>query len=82
MTLVMIPCNLVLLPLFQRLFFPNASPAQPDQVLMLLLTVFIPFNLIKGSLTSVLTFLVYKRVSPTLKSVPRWDVGLSAVREP
>jgi len=82
MTLVMIPCNLVLLPLFQRLFFPNASPAQPDQVLMLLLTVFIPFNLIKGSLTSVLTFLVYKRVSPTLKSVPRWDVGLSAFREP
>ena len=82
MTLVMIPCNLVLLPLFQRLFFPNASPAQPDQVLQLLLTVFIPFNLIKGGLTSVLTFLVYKRVSPTLKSVPSWDVGLSAVREP
>lgn len=81
MTLVMIPCNLVLLPLFQRLFFPNSTPAQPDQVLQLLLTVFIPFNLIKGSITSVLTFLVYKRVSPTLKSVPRWDVGLSGISE-
>ena len=82
MTLVMIPCNLVLLPLFQRLFFPNSTPAQPDQVLQLLLTVFIPFNLLKGTITSVLTFLVYKRVSPTLKSVPRWDVGFTAFNEP
>lgn len=81
MTLVMIPCNLVLLPLFQRLFFPNSTPAQPEQVMQLLLTVFIPFNLLKGTLTSVITFLVYKRVSPTLKSVPRWDVGLSGIRE-
>lgn len=81
MTLVMIPCNLVLLPLFQRIFFPGSTPAQPDQVLQLLLTVFIPFNLIKGAITSVLTFFVYKRVSPTLKSVPRWDVGLSGIND-
>jgi len=82
MTLAMIPCNLILLPVFEHLFFPHKSPLQPDQVLQLLLTVFIPFNLVKGGITSVITFLVYKRVSPTLKSVPRWDVGLSAVREP
>ena len=82
MTLVMIPCNLVLLPLFQRIFFPGSTPSPPDQVLGILLTVFIPFNLLKGGITSVLTFLAYKRVSPTLKSVPRWDVGLSAVKEP
>lgn len=82
MTLAMIPCNLVLLPLFQRVFFPASPPSQPDQVLTLLLTVVTPFNLLKGGITSVLTFLVYKRVSPTLKSVPRWDVGLSAVKEP
>jgi len=82
MTLVMFPCNLVLLPLFQRLFFPTASPTSPDEVITVLLSVILPFNLLKGTLTSVVTFLVYKRVSPTLKSVPRWDVGLSAVREP
>jgi riboflavin transporter FmnP len=82
MTLVMIPCNLVLLPLFERVFFPSATPSNPDLVLTILLTVVTPFNLLKGGITSVLTFFVYKRVSPTLKSVPRWDVGLSAVREP
>ena len=82
MTLAMIPCNLILLPVFERLFLPQASPSQPDQVLQALLAVFIPFNLIKGSITSVITFLVYKRVSPTLKSVPRWDVGFTTLNEP
>lgn len=82
MTLVMIPCNLVLLPLFQRIFFPTVTPSHPDEVMAILLSAIIPFNMIKGSLTSILTFLVYKRVSPILKSVPRWDVGLSAVRKP
>ncbi len=36
----------------------------------LLLYVFVPFNLVKGLLVSVLTGLVYKRVSPLLHGVP------------
>ncbi|MBS2034140.1 ECF transporter S component [bacterium] len=82
MTLAMIPCNLILLPIFERIFLPQSPPSQPDQVLQLLLAVFIPFNLVKGTITSFITFLVYKRVSPTLKSVPRWDVGLTSYNEP
>lgn len=82
MTLAMIPCNLILLPVFERIFLPQSPPSQPDQVLQMLLAVFIPFNLVKGSITSFITFLVYKRVSPTLKSVPRWDVGITPFNEP
>lgn len=80
MTLVMIPANLVCWPLFQRFFMPNTPVAPPDQLLTLILTAVTPFNLLKGSLTSLLTFFIYKRVSPALKSVPRWDVGLTPVR--
>ena len=36
----------------------------------LILYVFVPFNLVKGLLVSVLTGLVYKRVSPLLHGVP------------
>lgn len=82
MTLVMIPCNLILLPIFEHVFFSTCTPTPPEQILRLLLAVFVPFNLIKGTVTSILTFLVYKRVSPLLKSIPRWDVGLSAVKRP
>jgi riboflavin transporter FmnP len=73
MTLVMIPANLVLLPLFQKLFAPTTLHLSPDQLLTVLLVAVTPFNLLKGGLTSLLTFAVYKRVSPFLKSVPRWE---------
>lgn len=68
MTLVMIPVNLVLLPIFQRFFMPSVPTMPSEQMLALILAVITPFNLIKGSLTAFLTFLVYKRVSPLLKS--------------
>lgn len=80
MALVMIPANLVLWPVFQRFFLPNTPVAPPDQLLTLILTAVTPFNLLKGTLTSLLTFFLYKRVSPALKSVPRWDVGLTPVK--
>lgn len=67
MTLAMIPVNLMLLPVFQKFFVPDRPVASPDQLLTLILTVYTPFNLVKGFLTSFLTFLVYKRVSPILK---------------
>lgn len=73
MTLVMIPANLVLLPLFQKFFAPTALQLSPDQLLTVLLVAVTPFNLMKGGLTSALTFAVYKRVSPFLKTVPRWE---------
>lgn len=80
MALVMIPANLVLWPIFQRLFMPATPALPPDQLLTLILAVITPFNLVKGVLTSILTFVLYKRVSPALKSVPRWDVGITPVK--
>jgi riboflavin transporter FmnP len=68
MTLVMIPANLVLLPVFQRFFMPSVATMPSEQMLAIILAVVTPFNIIKGSLTAFLTFLVYKRVSPLLKS--------------
>ena len=76
MTLAMIPLNLVLLPVFQKFFGGQAQQFTSEQVLTLLLWVFVPFNLLKGLLSSTLTFWVYKRVSPTLKSEPSWTVDL------
>ena len=38
-----------------------------DSVFMLVLCCTTPFNLIKGILLSILTFLLYKRISPFLK---------------
>lgn len=65
MTLVMIPVNLVILPIFFRFFMPSM---QSEQTLTFIMSVITPYNIIKGSLTAFLTFLVYKRVSPLLKS--------------
>lgn len=40
--------------------------ANVDSLIKLLLTVTVPFNLVKGALLSVLTFLLYKHISPLL----------------
>jgi riboflavin transporter FmnP len=68
----------VLLPLYGRLGFSVeaviglanlAGNTLVKDMPTLLLYVFVPFNLIKGLLVSVLTGLVYKRVSPLLHGV-------------
>ena len=68
----------VLLPLYGRLGFSVeaiiglanlAGNTLVKDMPTLLLFVFVPFNLIKGLLVSVLTGLVYKRVSPLLHGV-------------
>lgn len=41
--------------------------AGTDSLVKLLLTVTVPFNIVKGLLLSVLTFLLYKHISPLLK---------------
>jgi riboflavin transporter FmnP len=55
MTAVMIPANLIITPLFMKV------PVQ--MVKDLLIPGIIPVNLIKGLITAVLTFVLYKRVS-------------------
>lgn len=72
MTIVMIPANFVLYPLFAHAFL--GLDITGPQVLGFILTVVTPYNLVKGTLTSVVTFLVYKRFSRVLKSEPLWEV--------
>ena len=55
MTLIMIPANLVIQTLFRDMEFAAVAK--------LLVPVIIPFNLIKAGLNSIITFLVYKRIS-------------------
>ena len=58
MTAVMIPANLFITPIFMGA--PRAAVAA------MLPTAIIPFNLLKAGINSVITFLLYKRVSPLL----------------
>lgn len=58
MALIMIPANLILTPIYMGA--PRAA------VVALLPTGIIPFNLIKAGLNSIITFVLYKRVSGLL----------------
>ncbi|HPF18068.1 MAG: ECF transporter S component [Bacillota bacterium] len=58
MTLIMIPANLIITPIFMTV--------SRDVVKALLLPGIIPFNLLKAGVNSVITFLLYKRVSGVL----------------
>jgi riboflavin transporter len=55
MTIIMVPANLVITPLYLGV--------DRSMVLQLLLPAIIPFNLLKGLISSVLTLLVYKKIS-------------------
>ncbi len=55
MTAIMIPANLIITPLYLGVERPI--------VLKLLIPAIIPFNLLKGLISSVLTLLVYKKIS-------------------
>ncbi len=64
MAAVMIPVNLLALPLFTWIF---GGPETRDLATFVVVTV-TPFNLVKGALSGTLTFLVYKRISAFLKN--------------
>ena len=63
MTLAMVLMNLILTPLFM---------GQPIEVVMtMLVPIIIPFNLLKSSINCLITFLLYKSISPILKGVSK-----------
>lgn len=74
-TAVMLAANMLVLPIFMRVFLD----VHVDISTQKLLTIFAPFNLIKATLNGVLVFFVYKRVSPVLKDA-RWDLPAPAPR--
>ena len=64
MVLVMVPANLLLTPVYLQMVGVPAEAALPT--VKSLLGWIVLFNLIKAGLNSILTFLLYKRVSPLL----------------
>lgn len=68
-TLIMIPANLFLTPVYLQMVGVPAEAALPT--VKALLGWIILFNLVKTTINSVVTFLLYKRVSPLLhKGMP------------
>lgn len=58
MTLIMIPANIIITPIFMGL--PR------EAVMPLLIPAIIPFNFLKAGINSLITFVLYKRISPFL----------------
>jgi riboflavin transporter FmnP len=58
MTAIMIPANLIITPWFLKVPITVVKP--------LILTAILPVNLLKGTVSAILTFVLYKRVSPFL----------------
>lgn len=73
MTLVMIPTQLVLFPVFQSWFLPDQAKLAQETLIRMILLTFVPFNLLKGSITGLLTYFSYKRFSRILKSDTLWE---------
>ena len=65
MTIVMIPANLLVTPIFMKAFM-GSSQAVIDMIVPLLWKAIVPVNLIKGLISALLVFLLYKRISPFL----------------
>jgi len=69
----------IMLPLFTRLFMPmetiigiaNAVNSNVTSVFTLILFAIIPFNLVKGLLTMILGFLLYKGLQPMFRAISR-----------
>ncbi len=64
MTLVMIPANLILTPVYLQMVGVPADAALPT--VKALLGWIVLFNVVKAGLNSIITFFLYKRVSPLL----------------
>jgi len=60
MTLIMVPANLIITPLYLGV--------NRNIVVNLLIPAILPFNLLKGMISGVLTFILYKRLYPLIIS--------------
>ncbi|HPZ07175.1 MAG TPA: ECF transporter S component [Candidatus Eremiobacteraeota bacterium] len=67
MTLIMVPINYLLLSILPVLFPYLSDYFSPDKALIFIFSGVLPFNLLKGFLTSVFSFFLYKKISPFIK---------------
>ena len=59
-TLIMIPANLIITPLFMGV--------PVDAVKDMILPIIVPFNIVKSGINAIITFIVYKAVSKFIKN--------------
>jgi riboflavin transporter FmnP len=60
MTLIMVPANLIITPLYLGV--------NRNIVVNMLIPAILPFNLLKGMISGILTFILYKRLYPLIIS--------------
>lgn len=74
MTIIMLPCNMLIYPLVLKWFYldlPFTETALKNFIIFSIL----PFNIIKGTINSILIILVYKRISFLLKCDEHFPVN-------
>lgn len=62
-TLAMVPANLLIYPIFARIFLPGIPEPAWRNLIELVVACVIPFNLLKGAIDSLVVFILYKRVA-------------------
>jgi len=67
MTLIMVPANMLITPTFMGMPLEGLMPFMPWIVL---------FNLVKAGINSLVTFLVYKKISPLLRGDEQAETAL------
>lgn len=78
-TIVMIPVNYFIVPKFFQWLYPHIPAMSGPQIINVVVSAIIPFNLVFAGVNAVLTFLIYKRVSGFLR--PEGEPGITAVSE-
>lgn len=77
--LVMIPANYFILPFFMRFFMPAVEVPSSKNLWIMILYFIVPFNILKGTLNGMLTFLVYKKIAVFLR--PAGEIGRDSREE-
>ena len=68
---ILLPMYALITPMYSIVNMFKAINPQIDSVLKIVFFAIVPFNLIKGGLVSVITFLIYKRLSYFIKNLIR-----------
>ncbi|MCE1247539.1 MAG: ECF transporter S component [Firmicutes bacterium] len=72
--LSMIPANYFILPLFMKIFMPNVPVPGGETLLYMILFFTLPFNAVKGLITGILTFVIYKRIAIILRAEGEFEL--------
>ena len=72
--LAMIPANYFILPVFIKFFMPGMQLPAGNALLYMIMFFTLPFNAVKGLITGVLTFIIYKRIAIILRAEGEFEL--------